>query len=234
MRRVDDSEVALPNFCVRCAMSEIEATTLVLHAMEALYVVPWIPLGTLWIEAVVINSYWDAGSIIDDYFVFVLLPRRFLFALWLEFELAIRLGRTALLLLQSRGSFWAEFLRRPGLVFIHSICGWGLRFDEPGVWHDLSNFRHAWFFGHLSQGVFGLLFYLLVRSWGRSFLPQMLRHGRHSRLLFSLLVDYLYRLWLRVREPRHRRVLIDRQDSLSLQISLFLKRITCGQLRSTA
>ena len=78
-------------------MSEVKTTVfMVLHAVEALDVMPRIRFGTFWICVVIVDGYRDTGSIVNNYFIFVLLPRRLLLGLWFDQEFALRLWRTAL------------------------------------------------------------------------------------------------------------------------------------------
>ena len=57
-------------------MSEVKTTAfMVLHAIEALDVMPRIRFRTFWICVVIVDGYSDTGSIVNNYFVFVLLPR---------------------------------------------------------------------------------------------------------------------------------------------------------------
>ena len=67
-----------------------------LHAIEALNVMPRIRLRAFWIRVVIVDSHSDTSSIVNNYFVFVLLPRRLLPGFWFEKELALRLWRTVL------------------------------------------------------------------------------------------------------------------------------------------
>ena len=79
-------------------MSEVKtAAFMVLHAVEALDVMPRIRFRTFWICVVIVDGYSDTGSIVNNYLVFVLLPRRLLFGLRFEKELARRLWGAALL-----------------------------------------------------------------------------------------------------------------------------------------
>ena len=57
-------------------MSEVKTTAfMVLHAIEALDVMPRIRFWTFWICVVIVDGYRDTRSIVNNYFVFVLLPR---------------------------------------------------------------------------------------------------------------------------------------------------------------
>ena len=92
-------------------MSEVKTTAfMVLHAVEALDVMPRIGFRTFWICVVIVDGYSDTSSIVNNYFVFVLLPRRLLFGLRFEEELARRLWRAALFF-KPRGSRRAMLLR---------------------------------------------------------------------------------------------------------------------------
>ena len=77
MRGVDHSEVALSDhICLRCTMGEVKTTAfMVFHAIEALDVMPGIRFRTFWICVVIVDGYSDTCSIVNNYFVFVLLPR---------------------------------------------------------------------------------------------------------------------------------------------------------------